>query len=287
MGSGPKVGSTATGALGGAKIGASLGSMVPGVGNLVGAGVGAVAGGLGGYFMGSGGPSNDNSGGVPSAPSATPQNSYNYLNGNLTSSAVYNPSKNGYVTNAYMSPGQQDIQSLGETGIKSSLRNMQSAVAGLNGGQIKQYTDAYMQPQITALNNAYNDAYGTATNLAGANGTLGSVGFDRYLGNNIERNRAQGLADIQANGVLAGYQLPSLVMAPYEQQQQMYQSALQGANGTIQQQQQPSFTGLQAGQNASQLALNNYQNQLMQFQLQQPYRSFYGALNGNGNGGSI
>lgn len=271
MGSGSKSASTAGGALGGASAGAGIGTaLFPGIGTAIGAGLGGLAGGIGGYMSGGG------SWKVPQA-AVRPLNAYTYQNGALTASMTYNPKLGGYQFQNYLSPQQKAIYDNSEYGINNTLTGMSQALGNLSPATINQYEQEYMTPQVNQLNRSYNDAYGAAADAAGANGTLGSVGFDRYLGNNLEYNRAQSLANIQANAAIAGYNLPNLVMLPYVNELNTYQNALNNDQSNFSANQQPLQFGAQSANNFN---LQNYPNLLNQYYTQNPFGSFFGWMNG-------
>ena len=100
---------------------------------------------------------------------------------------------------------------------------------------------------------------------ASTSGTRGSVGFNRYLANEIERNRAQGLADIENNAVTQGYNLPRLQLAGLSDAFNLFNAAKEGEQATS----ANSLNSVMQGNTLSNNTLSNiYQNQLQARQLQ-------------------
>jgi hypothetical protein len=201
----------------------------------------------------------------------SPQNEYFYENNALKSQRVYDPAQNGYVTKSFSTPTEQNIENQATDYIGGLVNKLPNAV-NLSPESIAQYRDAYANPQINALNDSYNQAKGQATQAATSRGLQNSVGFGNYTANQLEKNRAQGLADIQANAKLQEYDLPNKILSPYVNQFNLYNAALSGQQANMAQNLEPAFQGSQAGQNA---LSQNYQNQLAYYnqkQQQQPQR---------------
>lgn len=195
----------------------------------------------------------------PSAP--TPQNEYAYNNGVLASSRVYDPTKNGYVDNTYLTPAQQQLQTSSTNGLNNVL-SQTGQVANMSPDALQKGVDAYTAPQYAALDRAYNQALGQSQNDAASNGMSNSVGFNKYLGDVLDRNKAQGYADIAASGEQMRYQLPNMALQPLANAANIYNGAMNGTQAIQSANLAPSFSGSQA---ASDFASNNYQNQLNGF----------------------
>jgi len=225
------------------------------------------------------GNSGNSSGQAPA--SAKPQNEYNYENGFLRSQRVYDPKMKGYVDNSFSKPNEQGIENQA-TDYMGTLVNQLPNAVNLSPEAIQGYKDAYTQPQIAALNDSYNQATGQAQSAASARGLTNSVGFGNYTANQLEKNRAQGLADIQANAQMMAYDLPNKILSPYVNQFNLYNAALQGQQASMAQDMDPSFQGSQAGTNA---ALELQKQALARWQAQQP-QSSRGGLAGFFTGGS-
>ena len=97
-----------------------------------------------------------------------PQNEFYYVDGNLESSRVKGKTpdgKNGWMTNVYRSPAEQAIEKQSTQFISDLVPQAQQAFDVSPEG-IQQYKDAYTQPQMRALNEAYDQSLGAATNAA-------------------------------------------------------------------------------------------------------------------------
>lgn len=129
---------------------------------------------------------------------------------------------------------------------------------------LAQYSDAYAAPQRQALNESYNKALGSAQSAAASSGLRNSLGYNRYLANNLERNRAQGLADIENNRKLMEYQIPSMMLKPYSDAFNLVNAALNGEQAQTMASLEPSFQG---SQQASNLALQQYNADLNRWQM--------------------
>lgn len=192
-----------------------------------------------------------------------PQNEYFYDDDMLRSSRVYDPAQNGYVTKSYKTGAEKAIESQGSQFIADLIPQAQKAFNMTPEG-IAEYRNAFAAPQQRALTESYNKALGGATSAANAQGMQNSVGFNRYLANELERNKAQGMADIEANAKLMEYQLPSMALQPYMDAFNLYNAGVSGEQARTMNQLQPAFTGSQA---ASNFALQNYNNQLAYHQM--------------------
>lgn len=194
-------------------------------------------------------------------PAPQPENEFYYVDGNLESSRTKGTTpdgQSGWMTNVYRTPQEKSIESQSLQFI-SDLVPQAAEAFNMSPEGIQQYKDAYTQPQVRALNEGYNQALGAATNAASSSGTRNSVGFEKYRANEIERNRAQGLADIEANAKMMEYQLPAMRLAPFVDAFNLYNAALSGEQAN-----QMSTAGVaqQGSQMANNFALQNYGNQL-------------------------
>jgi hypothetical protein len=207
----------------------------------------------------------------PTAPK--PSNEYYYQDGNLQSSRVYDKGAKGYNTNSYSTPQEQAIQT-NATQFISDLSSRIPQEFAMTPDQLDAGVKAYTDPQVAALNNSYNQASGQAKSAASARGMGNSVGFNNYFANQIEKNRAQGLADIAAGGEQMRYQLPSQRLAPFVDAFNLVNAGLSGQQSQVQANLNPSFQGSQATSN---LQAGLYPNQLQAWQLmnqQQPKSGF-------------
>lgn len=213
----------------------------------------------------------------PAAPK--PQNESYYENGVLRSTRNYRPALKSYVTHTYQTPDEQRIAKESTTYMQDLLGRAKSAV-NLSPESIAQYGDAYANPQISALNDSYNKAKGEADMSAAGSGMRNSVGFNHYMVNEVEKNRAQGLADIASNRKMMELDLPNKLLQPYVNEYNLFSGAMQGQQANMMQNLEPAFQGSQAASNAANAtfqnqsnALNqNYQNQMNYYNASQPRR---------------
>lgn len=214
---------------------------------------------------------------TPSAPAAPgPQNEYYYDNGVLQSQRVYDPKLTGYKTESFSSPDELAIQNQATGFIKNLVGDIPNAF-NMSPESLDQQVANYTDPQKRALTNSYNEAVGQTGSAANARGMKNSVGFNTYLADKIEKNKAQGLADIEAGGQQLRYQLPSMALAPYADAFNLYNAALQGQQAETSSDLEPSFQGSQATSN---FMANNYQNQLNRYQLNNQRKASGGFLGG-------
>lgn len=213
----------------------------------------------------------------PKAPEAPkPQNEYYYDNGTLQSRRVYSKGLGGYRTDTYSTPDELAIENQSTEFIRDLVGKIPSAF-NMSPEALDQQVAAYTDPQKRALANSYNQAAGQAGMAANTSGMRNSVGFNNYLANQLEKNKAQGLADIEAGGQQMRYQLPSMALAPFADAFNLYNAALQGQQADTRSDLEPSFQGSQA---ASNFMLQNYNNLLNQQQLNNQRRSSGGFLGG-------
>jgi hypothetical protein len=203
----------------------------------------------------------------PKAPEAPkPENQFFMKNGQLQSSTVkYKAGDSptgqaGWVTNVTQTPEEKAIEAQSNQFISGLIPK----VNGVMGQDLSTYKQNFMAPQIAALNEGYNKSLGRARDVAGARGTNVSTGFEKYRVENIDRNRAQGMADIAANAELSAPDYMRSLLAPYADALNMYSAALGG-------QQAQTFNSADASLRGSQLGnsinSNAYANQLNQYQL--------------------
>jgi hypothetical protein len=197
---------------------------------------------------------------VPKAPS--PQNEYYYNDGVLASSRVYNKVQNAYSTNTYSTPDEKAIMDQSNAFIKNLVTTLPQNF-NLSPESLNAYGENYAAPQRRALEDSYNQAKGAANTNAMAGGMRNSVGFNGYLANQLEKNKAQGLADIEANKEMMKYDLPNKVLQPYTNAFNLFNAALNGQQAN----QSNDLNAALQGSNASNsFALSNYGNQLSAMQ---------------------
>ena len=197
-----------------------------------------------------------------------PASEYYYENGTLKGKRLYG-TDNGlplFRNEIYTTPDEQAIDTQSTSLLRGLMGNVGSAF-NLSPASIDAYKTAYKTPQITAVNDAYNQAKGQALNSANAAGTLGSVGFNDYMANQLEKNRANSLANIESQAEMLGYDLPRRVLAPYQDAFNLYSAASQGQQATAAQQLEPVLNGNQISNNTLQGAYGNLL-QLKQLQAQ-------------------
>ena len=223
---------------------------------------------------------------TPAAPATpTPQSEFFLQDGVVKSQRVYdknNPlGKNAYTTQTFSTPDEQAIENKA-TGFISNLVDQVPNVFSMDPGQIAAQREAYAAPQRRALTDSYNEARGSLENAAAGAGMRNSIGFNRYLADRIEKNKAQGLADIEDNATQYQYNLPRMALAPYTDAFNLVNAALSGQQANTMNNVQPAFAGSQA---ASNFGLSNYGNQVQQYQLnnqrpQQQSGGFFSRLFG-------
>lgn len=192
-----------------------------------------------------------------------PVSEWFYSGDQLQSERVYDKEKKGYISKVYQSPEEQAIENKSTQFISGLVNDFTNNFDMSPAGQ-DQYINAYKNPQITALNRAYDDNLTKANTAANTMGTRNSVGFERFKANQLDKNRAEGLADIEANAEMMRYQLPSIMMAPYADAFNLANAALSGEQSRRMSSLEPSFQGSQAAEAAAQQryanTLNNYNN---------------------------
>lgn len=219
--------------------------------------------------------SNKNKTEQPKAPS--PQNEYFYEGDELRSQRVYDPARGGYVSKTFMTPNEQGIRDQGTSFVNDMMGKL-PGIVDMSPENLAGYREAYAAPQRRALNDSYNQAKGAANTAASGSGMRNSVGFGRYTANELEGNRAEGLADIEANAKQYEMQIPNMMLQPYTNAFNIINAALNGQQATNQANLEPAFQGSQA---ASNFALNNFQNQQNAFQNQKK-PGFFGKILGLG-----
>jgi hypothetical protein len=163
-----------------------------------------------------------------------------YQNGQAVGSRIWDPAKNAYISAINGTPEDQAIRSSAQGGIQGIM----SRLGGYNDpASVQKYVQAYKAPQITALNESYNKAKGDLANSAAASGMASSAGYGAFLTSQIEKNKAQGLADIEANATLYGLDAPSKMMQPDLAAYNLYNSALTGANANAMDLYEPALQG--------------------------------------------
>jgi hypothetical protein len=213
---------------------------------------------------------------TPSTPD--PQSEWFFQDGVLQSQRVYDPTKKGYKTEAFSSPDEKAIQDQATGFIKNLVGQVPNAF-NMSPESLDSQVAAYTDPQKRALTDSYNQAKGELNNSAGASGMRNSVGFGNYTANQLEKNKAQGMADIEASGQQYRYNLPRMALAPYMDAFNLYNAALEGQQA---QQSQGLDVAMQGSNAANNFALQNYQNQLNRYQLNNQKKSggFLGGLFG-------
>ncbi|HEY9747001.1 MAG TPA: hypothetical protein V6C99_12375 [Oculatellaceae cyanobacterium] len=212
---------------------------------------------------------------APKAPK--PQGEYFYEGDILRSQRIYDPKRNAYVSKTFMTPQEQAIRDQG-TAFISDIMGKIPGIVNMSPESLAGYREAYAAPQRAALNESYNKALGAANTVGAATGMRNSVGFNRYLAGELERNRAQGLADIEASARQYEMNIPNQMLQPYVNAFNLMNAALGGEQARGQAALEPAFQGSQA---ASNFALQNFQNLLQSYQNQnQP--GFFGKILGLG-----
>lgn len=203
---------------------------------------------------------------APTPTPPTPTSSTYYQNGVEQASSLYDKNTNTYTNNSYTTPQQQNIQNTANNDLSNLVNGVSSAV-NLSPDSIQKYENAYAEPQINAANLSYNQAKGQAQQQASSQGLSNSVGFGQYTANQLDKNQAQTLADIQANAYTQGLNLPNQMLAPYISEANLYSGLSSGQQAQMASTLQPAQQGVQAGNTANnttfaqQLQAAQYQNQ--------------------------
>ncbi len=187
---------------------------------------------------------------------------YMVRDGKRLASRVWDPQLNAYTSQINTSPWEQQTRNLSEQGIA----NIAGRIGQINDpARIQSYVNAYKAPQVQALNDSYDQARGNLVNNATAMGMSNSAGFGGFLANQIEKNRAQGMADIENNAKLFELDAPNKMLAPEMNLYNLYNSALTGANANALDFYEPALQGSTSAtssrMNAAQLAQSRAMNQ--------------------------
>lgn len=198
----------------------------------------------------------------PAAPDPTSE--YYREDGVLKSQRVWDPAKKAYSSETFSTPDEQAINKTATAFINQLVGQVPQNFS-MSPESLAQYSDAYAAPQRQALNESYNRATGAAQSAASSSGMRNSLGYNRYLANTLERNRAQGLSDIENNRKMMEYQIPSMMLKPYSDAFNLVNAALNGEQAQTMANLEPSFQG---SQQASNYALQQHNAQLNNWQLQ-------------------
>lgn len=218
---------------------------------------------------------------TPATP--TPTSEQYFQDGNLQSERIYDPKTKMYRTESFSDPTEKAIQDSSSQFI-SGLMGQLPDKFNMSDEQKQGYVDAYTEPQKRALNESYDKALTSANTNAMAGGMRNSVGFNNFLANELEKNKAQGLADIEGQGKLMGNDLVNQELSPFMNAFNLANSALTGQQANTMQTLNPAFQGSQASNSFN---LSNYQNQMANYnaQMQQNQQgkrggNFFGWLTG-------
>ena len=200
---------------------------------------------------------------VPAPP--PPATEYFYDDGFLRGQRLYQTNNGApvFFNSTFSTPDEQAIEQKSTQLLRGLVDR--GADVDFSPQGMAAYRETIAAPQRAALNESYNLAKGAATNNAVTSGTRDSVGFNRYLASEIERNRAQGLADIENNAVTQQYNLPRLQLQGLSDAFNLFNAAKEGEQATS----SNSLNAVMQGNQLSNSTLNNiYQSQLQQRQLQ-------------------
>jgi hypothetical protein len=198
---------------------------------------------------------------VPQAPK--PENQFFMKNGQVQSSTVkYKAGDSptgqaGWVTNVTQTPQEKAIEAQSNQFISDLIPK----VNGIMGQDLSTYKQNFMAPQLAQLEEGYNRATGRAKDAAGARGTNISTGFEKYRTNQIDKNYAQGRADIAANAELSAPEYMRSLLAPYADGLNMYSAALGGQQAQTFNSADASLRGSQLGNSINSNAFGNQLNQ--------------------------
>lgn len=149
-----------------------------------------------------------------------PASEYFYTGNTLTSQRVFDPATRSYTSRLLLTPQEQQMQDAARAGLNQVLEQAQQI--NVTPEQMDTYKQQLMTPQINALDREYGNLRRDAIGQANASGMLNSVGFERFRANELDRNKAEQLANIEANAETGKYQLPMLQMQPLAQMANFY-----------------------------------------------------------------
>lgn len=214
------------------------------------------------------------------APPAPPvqENEYFYVGDQLQSQRTKGTGPDGqagWVTRVNQTPEERAIEQQSTQFISDLIPQAQKAFDMSPEGQAK-LRSSYVDPQMRALNSSYNDALGAATNAASSSGMRNSIGFLNYKMGKLDRQKAEGAADIEANAELMMPELQRGRLAPFADAFNLYNAALSGEQANQMSNVNPAMQG-QAQSNA--FNMGNYANQLNFYNTK--YQQQQGGRNGN------
>jgi len=141
------------------------------------------------------------------------KNEYQYQNGKLIGSRVYDPNINGYRSDVTNSDAQNAFDTNADQQIPSLLGKINSAYDP-STADYQRYNDALTTIPTREANQAYSQAENDFNQGAIASGMGSSAGALRQYGN-IAQNQANTKADIANNAYLQSFNLPSMRAKPY------------------------------------------------------------------------
>ncbi len=114
-----------------------------------------------------------------------------------------------------VNPNSQDYQTYtaagsGLTGLLGKL----STAMDVSPEARDKYTQDLFNPVAGQINSEYDRQVDQSVNRFGAMGGLNSLGFNRFVTDRIEKNRARALSDAMSGASVAAYDLPGKITQP-------------------------------------------------------------------------
>jgi len=185
------------------------------------------------------------------AAEPAPKNEVTYINGREVSSRLYNPSTQTFTNSTNLSDIQADTLAKGEQAFAGLLDQVPGIVNPSEESRA-QYQKSLYDPQAQKLQDSYNQTLGQAINAANAQGVSGSVGFERFRANQLDKNLNQGKAELENQTYLQSLQLPMIKLAPVLQALGIYDTSINSGNNQLMSQLNPSLQGSLASQGFAQ-----------------------------------
>jgi hypothetical protein len=201
---------------------------------------------------------------APPPPPPKPANSYNYQDGKLVSSSVFDAGKNAYINTTYQDPA--------DTAAKAKLQEQYNTMISQLGktsperaAQLQEYEKSFYQRAIRPLEDEYKRGQNQAREDFNASGFLNSTGYEDYRANNLDKIYHQGLTQAAQDAIMAREQLAAQDDAQLLQRAGFVASGLD--SNAANQIRLADFARLGSA-NLNQYASDNYRNQLEALRLE-------------------
>ncbi len=198
------------------------------------------------------------------APPPPPANSYNYQDGTLLSSSVFDPAKNAYVNTTYADPAELSAKNQMQQQYNSLLAQL-GKTSPERQAQLKDYEQSFYQRATRPLDDEYQRGRAQAREDFNASGFLNSTGYEDYRANNLDKIYQQGLTQAAQDSIMAREQLSAQDQDRIVQQLGVVSGGLDA--NTANQMRAADFARLGSA-NLSQIQSDAYRNQLEATRLQ-------------------